>query len=941
MLKKLLTLFFIVLSVFAKAQSYTISGVIKDTADYLPSSSVMLLNVGDSTLASYARSDANGKFIFRGISKKDYIVKAMYVGYLPFEKLVKYKEDTDSDLGEIVLKQIPTELYEVVIKTARAPISVKGDTIEYDATKFKVPEGSNVEDLLRRLPGFQVDGDGNIKAQGRDVQKVLVDGKRFFGDDPKIATKNLPSVAVNKVQVFDDTSEQSKLTGVEDGKKEKTINLELKEEFKKGGFGKGTVGAGTQDRAMAKINYNKFDAKNQFAILGFGNNLSQSGLSRTDYQDFKGSQSYNWDDNADFGFGMAGGIRIIYDNGDEGDGLEIPRSWGADQGLSKNFAGGLNYNYDTKKTKFSSSYFYNNTDQSLVTNANTKYILPNLSYSLRDSSNNGNIASNHRISLRFEKELDSLDKVVINFNGKIGDRSNSSLSGTKYFNDDLENFRDKLTNNSYSANNMVLSGSAIYRHKFMKKGRNFALSGTYYKNNNDQEATQQSTFQSKTVNGQSFNVGIINDVYQNVSFLGNNENLKSSVLYVEPLSENVFLEFFYNFSLLNQTSDRDVYSLFSDLKPRVDSLSRYFDNRISYNRLGTSVRYTKKGFNMTVGLAGQQMDINGLNRADNNGVIKSEVNNKYTNLVPNWGMSMQLKNNKYLYADYDYNINAPSINDLQPFVDNSNPLYIKIGNPDLSPSQSHNMNAGFGFHNPVSFINVWSGINFGINTNQIVYNQTVSENLVTTITPENIKGGYFFNAYYNFGFPIIKTKLSSSINMSYAKYNTPLYINAILNTNDRNTYNVGLDVSLTPLDWFSLFGNIRNSFVDSKFSINERQNQKFYNLNSSVSSQIKLFKNYFVNVNYDYSQYVNKGQDFNNSLPLLNASVHRVFGKENKNEIKLSVFDALKRNVGISQMSVNNMVSNSVTQSLSRYFMLSYTYNMRGNSTQMKKNRWE
>jgi hypothetical protein len=248
-----------------------------------------------------------------------------------------------------------------VVKTARAPISIKGDTIEYDASKFKVPPGSTVEDLLRKLPGVEVLQDGSISAQGENVLKITVDGKRFFGGDTKMATKNLDANIIKKVQIFDDKSEQSKLTGIDDGNTEKTVNLELKEEAKKGGFGKIIAGTGTDSRTAVSANYNKFDSKNQFSMVGFGNNTNQTGMSWDDYQDFRGSNSFRWGNDGNFGF--RGNNNYNSNSGDEN--FSLPRSNGPGEGFSNNLAAGINYNYNHKEDEISANYFYNQRDQTL------------------------------------------------------------------------------------------------------------------------------------------------------------------------------------------------------------------------------------------------------------------------------------------------------------------------------------------------------------------------------------------------------------------------------------------------------------------------------------------------------------------------------------------------------------------------------------------------
>ncbi|MFT4033626.1 MAG: carboxypeptidase regulatory-like domain-containing protein, partial [Siphonobacter sp.] len=284
----------------------TVKGRIVDTTNApLSFATVMLLTPKDSALVSYARADDKGFFELKNVKRAVYLVKTSYVGYLPYQREFSPQEGSITDLGDLKMKLISKELFEVVVKTAKAPLDIRGDTIEYNAKSFKVPPGSTVEDLLRRLPGFQIDQDGGIKAQGQEVKRVTVDGKNFFGGDPKTATKNLSAEAIDKVQVYNSQSEQSKATGIDDGKKEKTVNLALKEEFKKGGFGKIKAGVGTNERVDVRGNYNKFNEKRQFAVIGLGNNINQSGMSWDDRQDFYGSSTYRWDE-VDFGFG--GGI---------------------------------------------------------------------------------------------------------------------------------------------------------------------------------------------------------------------------------------------------------------------------------------------------------------------------------------------------------------------------------------------------------------------------------------------------------------------------------------------------------------------------------------------------------------------------------------------------------------------------------------------------------
>jgi hypothetical protein len=945
-MKKLLPLFAaLCLATSTFAQTYSIKGSLID-AEKAPLSftTVLLLSPSDSSMITFVRADTDGNFIFKNLKRQDYLLKATFVGFVPLQDLIKFDPAVlQKDLGQLILKPIQKELFEVVVRTAKAPMSFKGDTIEYDASKFKVPPGSSVEDLLRKLPGVQIDAEGNIKAQGEEVKRVTVDGKRFFGDDPKLATKNLPAEAINKVQVFNDKSESAKLTGVEDGKREKTVNLELKEEFKKGGFGKATAGAGSDQRVMGKANYNKFDTKNQFAVVGFGNNINQTGLSNNDYQDFKGSQSYNWNDNADFGFSQ-GGMRFFSFGGDDDndDNLEIPQTWGPGQGFSKNYAGGMNYNYDTKKTKVSSNYFFNQTDQTLDQLTNSQYFLPTSNYFRADSSFNRNYSQNHRMSVRLEKELDSLNTFVLNVNGRVGNRTQSSVNGIDFLNTSNERFRNQASSNVFDATSFILSSSAIYRHKFMKKGRNFAISGTYNKNNSDQNANQTAIFNEYSVVGEKFPFGSnIRNLNQNVLGLSGSNEIKSSLLFMEPLSKKVVLETFYNFSNLGQKVDRDVFDLFADSEPRVDSLSRYFENNILFNRVGTALRFNAKGLNISGGIAAQQFDIRGKfynNQGQSEiGIIK----NTYRALLPNVSVNYDLKNSRYLNFDYNVGLNAPRIRDLQPFIDNSNPMFVRKGNPNLLPTTTYNSNLYYYVFNPVSFINLNAGVSYTRYKNQVILNQQVNNDLSTVYTPENISGGDNFNVYTYFGFPIKKTKVAMALNASTGISKNLMYINNVLNENKGENFYLGTRLDLTPIDWFSWFISANAGINNASYSISTNQNQRFFNNSVQSNMVLQLPKLIFFTTDFNYTHFKNNKLGFNQHVPILNLSTYKVVGKNKKSEIRLSLYDAFKRNLRVNQNAFQNVISSSISQTLSRYFMVTYTYNMKGITAKVKKSRWE
>jgi len=931
--KILLLLLCLSLTLAARAQTsgrFTMKGTVVDTAGKgLPEATVMLLLPKDSSLVNFGRTSKEGTFEFKNLKRVPYLLKVTYVGYLPYQKNVIPNDGDVTDLGVEKMEYMDQALYEVVIKAFRAPMSIRGDTIEYDPKSFKVPPGANVEDLIRRLPGLQVDQDGNIKAQGEAVKRVTVDGKRFFGDDVKAATKNLPAEAISKVQVFNEKTEQSRITGVDDGKHEKTLNLQLKDSHKKGGFGKATAGIGTDKRLEGKINYNRFNEKNQFSVIGLGSNTNQGGMSWDDYQDFKGSQSFNWGDDGDFGFG---GGRYISFGGDDEQSLTISAGSGAqNRGFNKTWAGGANYNFDEKKTKFNTSYYYNQTSQDLdATSRQTNY-LTNSSFTKLDTNGRFNFNANHRGSLRFEKTLDSLNTLIVLTNMRIG-------NGTSDYNSHQEFYRGEQDVNQLSTmsdisnfsdfNSFAIGNTAIFRHKFRKKGRNFAASVAYNVNNSTGNVIQKSTNRffttSQTVPDSVLNINQTNDTKS----LRN--QIKGSLLYIEPLSKKFFLESFYNYSLKTDDVDRDVFDIGEGTSVRNMNLSRYYTNKSTYNRVGTTLRYSNNGLNISGGLGAQQIHLDGNFAINQDDKTRTNIDRKFFNWTPNVGLNFDLKNNRYLYAGYNVSVQEPNIRDLQPIVDNSNPLYVRVGNPNLVPTVQQSVNLGYNYFNPGSFIQMYFGGYYSYFQDQVIYNQRVSENLITTTQAENISGGNNLNLYGNYGFPIVKTKSNLSFNLSYDRGYNLTNINGELNKTKSNGYNTGLRLDYTPSDKFTIYANANWNVRDTKYSISSGQNQKIVNTTASGEMNIRLPKEIYFNSRFTYNSYVNKRFGFDQKMPILNLSLYKTMLKSKKGEIRLSAYDLFNKNRGISQTAYQNFVSQEQVRTLARYFMLSFTYNMRG-----------
>lgn len=911
----------------------TIKGTVVDTINEpAPYPTVMLLNPVDSSLINFTRADDKGAFEFKGVRNVPYLLKISLISYQPRQMYLPAHDKEVNDLGKVAIKPISLELMEVVIKTAKATLSIKGDTIEYDASTFKVPPGSTVEDLLRRLPGIDVDGDGNIKSQGRDVKKVYVDGKAFFGDDPKAATKNLGAETISKVQVFNEKSEQAKITGVDDGQKNKVMNLELKAEFKKGAFGKITGALGDQDRWAARGNYNRFNTKEQFSIIGFGNNINQTGVNWEDYGEFKGQNAYNDFDSGDFGFNNAGG-RYFYS---DGGGLT---NWFDGRGFTKNFGGGVNYNFDNaKKSKFNASYTYNQTDLSLDEFSFRQTFLQDTSFFNNDTLNRGDFRNNHIFNTRLEQTLDSNNTLIVKANARLSGQDARSAQ-SQFFSNSLEKANNRLsTDNNSNRDTWALTSSLIFRHRFKKKGRAFAFSAAFNQNQNDLD-------ERFTTLNRFFTANTFTDQIRQINRDNNgNDELKSSLLYTDALSKKWFWEAFYNFSQASSENQRRVSD--PELNDQlIENLSLFSDNKLLYNRLGSGIRYSFEGINLSFGLAALQYRLHGeFSRDKNEPLVAPAVDRTFNHITPNFNAEIELPNNVSVSTSYSYSVKAPQFNDLRPVTTYNNPAFRSEGNPNLDPELSHNISGGLYYWNPGNFSSLGMNMDYNIKNSMIVYNQIIQPDdelgILSVTRPENVSGGREFSSYLWMNRPIIKTKLTMSLNGNLRFSKNPAFVNGVENETKSNGGGLSAYLTATPNPKviFTLSGEL--NLTNISYSIREDQNQKIRNSGVDANLKYQFAKKMFLETNLDYNIYRNERFGFKQDIPIWNASVRRIIGKANKIEMRLAAFDVLNKRLTINQNGSANFVERRISNTLARYFMLSLSYNVRGYENKLKKNNY-
>ncbi len=924
-------------SSFAQSD-YSIKGVVQDTlGNSLISATALLLEKSDSTLIDFTRTELDGSFKFKNVKPGNHLVKFTYVGFLPKTIDVSSTPGNDIDLGTIQMSEFASELMEVVIKAAKASMKMRGDTIEYDASTFQVPEGSSVEDLLKRLPGIEIEQDGSILSDGKAVSKVTVDGKSFFGSDPKAATKNLPAESISKVQVFDTKTEEDEITGGTSEATDKTMNLDLKEGFKKGGFGKVVAGAGTESTAEIKGNYNKFNDKIQFSIVGVGNNTGRNGLNWDDYQDFMGSNSWNFGEGTEYGFGGRGGFYTITFGGGEDDiesSIQSIFFGGNRGGFPENYNGGINFNYDHNKNKLSSVYYYNQAGLDKTTNSNQRNFYQDFTTEQKSFREDSDLSKGHRAELSFEKEIDSLHTIIISADLAAVDKLENSIGNTNLSRDGqlstLNEYNNILNTNGYLANSEV-----IFRKKFMKKGRRMGLNASYLLTQLEKDGDQ-----SSVINFYEATDTTTLNIDQLTNNVADKNVFKANALFVEPLSKRFYLQTFYNYSHRNEDGDRDVLDVEAGNGVLNGFLSRTYENTIAKNRIGSSLRYSHNGMNVSIGLAYQAFKLDGLFEGKGNNGLMGTVDKKYENWIPNLSFNMSPVRNSYLSFGYSVGAQEPSINNLQAIVDNSNPLYIREGNPDLVPTLSHVISGSYRMNMPASSIRFNVNGSYTYFEDQLIYDVTIDDNLITTTKPINYTGGTRFQANVSLNMPIIKNKITARMGLWSTASKSFSQVNDILNKTNTIAYRPSIRLNITPHPNFSTYINGSLNLTDTKYDINTSEDQQTTNQNLGIEVNAKTFWGVYFSTNFDYQRIQNDRFDVDQSVPILNASIYKQFLPKNALEVRMSLYDAFNRNQSVSQSASGYGVSETRVTALARYVMVSLAYNIRGMKSGVTKDSW-
>lgn len=916
--KLILSTLLLLCTLSAAAQSYYIKGSVSDTvnANALEFASVTLMRASDSVLTTFTRTDQDGKFSLNVPKKDKYLLMITFPSFVDYvDKVDVTKEETN--LGEIPLVSRTHLMKEFVFTEQVAAIKVKGDTIEYVADSFKVKDNATVESLLRRLPGIQVDKDGNIVAQGTQVQKVLVDGEEFFTDDPAVVSKSLQAKAVDKVQVFDKKSDEAEFTGIDDGQRTKTINLKLKDNMKRGYFGKLKAGGGAGDGRDYFENQgmiNAFKGKRKISAFGIMANTGTIGLGWEDRDKFSSN-----DENTVIG--DDGYITTYYSSDDF-------ESWDGQyngRGYPKAWTGGLHYSnkWNEDKHHLSGTYRYAKQNLETVNNTLAEYTLPDDSvYYSKTADNTTKVGQRNRVGGMYEVKLDSLSTIkVTGVYNKTNTITKSTYTQQTLAEDgsEINSSRRRTTNDGTATQ---INSSITYRKKFKKDRRTISASLS----ENYEERTGEGLLNSVNI----YNSIVIPDDTFDQHKLDNNTSLRVNgyVSYTEPLTKDLSLSTTYSLAVNNTSAERNTFNKANANSDAYDVLDSTFSSNYSFNVLTHAgkafLRYSHdKKINASVG-----MTVSNANFEQNDLRADTSRGYSFVNFFPAAHFSYSIKRQTRLRFSYNGSTSQPTLEQIQPLRNNINPLFVTLGNASLTQEFRHNVSLGFNDYKVLSARYIWASANATFTDNAISRSQT-TDSIGRTITQYiNVDGN--FNAYggISIGKRIQKlnTSVGTRLNSSFGKSNN--VINGVKNTTTNNTYRATVYANYESEDEKLFWSvNIGGAYNDNSATISTQLTSYWTMENSFEVSYDLPWK---VSVGTDVNWYVRERTqvfDRNNNVLRWNAFVSKKFLKNDQLELRASVFDILNQNLGFQRYAYNNTVSEQNYNTIRRYGMIMLTWN--------------
>ena len=919
-------LLFIISFVSLQDLSAQVKGRVLDSANNKPldRAIVGLFSEANKADTSYTITNEKGEFSFATTPQSNFSVLITSLGYMNGKKFRRiYGGEKNIDLGIITMVNMSKVLDEIVIHSL--PITIKEDTVEYRADAFKVKENAVVEDLLKKLPGIQVDKNGNIKAQGKAVTKVKVNGKDFFGGDPKTATRELPANIVDKVQIVDDYGDQATVSGIKDGDPEKVMNIQLKKDKNTGYFGRFTAGVGDKDRYQASASGNYFKDKQQISFIGNSNNTSQSGGSGGRIA--AGANRGNPIAPAQDMSGSANGSDLqLAQNGN-----------GSSDGITTINSVGVNYRDDlSKRMTIYGSYTYTHRNSSGYRISSQQNIFSTGTFLNNQDNNFENAGDNHRLFFNIEYNIDSFNYLKISPAFTYNTNTGNNKTVFDYFTNNAKT-SDGYYNTVMSSTAPNFSGSLLFNHRFRKRGRNLSMNinaGT--SQNNSEQDSRNSTNQYNSPAGTT-NLFLFN-AQQN-----ENHNNGIRLTYTEPLSKVRFLDVALSHNLSYSRNDKRVYDIdpFTSIKQINPGLSNEYENNFFNNRVNVSLRTTEKKYNYTLGLSVLPVDLRGLS------ITKDSAYRpiRRVNVFPVARFSYNFSKTRSLSVNYRGDAQQPGFMQLQDVLDSSNRQYQTRGNPYLKPSTIHNLNL---FYNDFNFSSgrvLFSSLSFNTIQNQVINNTVrIGTSGAQLTTPDNVNGYYNVSGFYNYNRPYKNRKYILSLNGVLNFNHNINLVDSIRNIGRNWVASQGFNFEFNYKELLELAAGANytlNSITYKNRSIYQTLLQNDQYSSWSITSNVNVNISKTLILKYDFEYMINQGLTglVGKNIAILNASIEKQLFKKKNGLIRLQGLDLFNQNSNISRSISANSIIDSRSNRLNRYFMVTFTYRLQkfNNKQQQQK----
>ena len=911
-IKHFVTILLLTFTSFGFSQEMKVTGTVYDSTGVKPAvnAMVMAVRMKDSVLLGFDRTTAEGKFELKGFEIDTF---SLIIDHPGLDEKIYYmfghEENAEIDIPSIRLFSKAQEIEEVVIYANRNPIYYRGDTLVYIADSFQVHEGAVVEDLLKRLPGISVDKDGKITSQGQAIDQVLVDGDEFFGTDPTIATKNLGADGISTVEVYEKENDQG-IGGSED--KIKVLDLRLKDDAKKGYFGRIS---GASDFALTPINgtfgtnpfyegellLNRFDGAQKISVFALTTNTPRSSFGRGDLNKFglnneRGANSMPWEDNTQNTSG-------------------VPQTFKAGVYFSDKIG-------KNKGAKIGFNYSYYNTQLEAISASRSKYFLTDTTYYTDDSTRSMTRNESHNINFNFTAPLDSMTTLEIRPSLSFDFQNQDDADLTSFITGDQIKSLETTVDNKTKSEGIGLSGMARLNRKFKKKKRELEVRYDVDIQNNKTDGNLNTTTRIFTPLYDS----IVDQEKRNNN---SGSNHYTTVTYIEPIAKKLKLEFQYLYEYGFSKQNRETYDFNNNEYSTFRSdLSNIFESTRQQHRGGVELVFQTSKHTIQGGARVRNIDI-----ANNNLITNIQTPQNFTNILPRFTYEYKPSVSTRFTLNYTTNSSQPSINDLQPVPDNTNPNRVAIGNPDLTPNYTHDVRMNFNTWQAMSGRYIYAGTLFNV-TDDGFASSTVFDQFGRTFSQTvNTDGNMYAVLYAGSGIPVYKRIITirPSINSSFTRFNN--FINYERNTTDNYAITGEADVEFR---WDSLEVTLNSSYTYNNpvSSLSIASNSPYTSQAYGADVVWRLPLGFKIGVEGTYYKNSQQGEGFFNiEYFILNAEFSKAFLKTSNLVVGIQGNDIFNQNINAARQVNGNIITDNRTTIISRYFLLKVTYRFNNNKT--------